>query len=148
MYRLELIKLIVDKSRVNHELSSVKTEFTKTRNLESFNKMQELSKKYQDLNNRIYTYNGINYFYSLLDNRDKHNKLWEPYDIQLNRSDVIFNIEYDDYCDVMNFIILSESKNRMPTFRIEYIHDASVFTNYHENFVSYDLYDQTDELLY
>lgn len=138
MYRLELIKLIVDKSRVNHELSSVKTEFTKTRNLESFNKMQELSKKYQDLNNRIYTYNGINYFYSLLDNRDRYNKLWEPYDIQLNRSDVIFNIEYDDYCDVMNFIILSESKNRMPTFRIEYIHDASVFTNYHEN----------DELLY
>lgn len=148
MYRIELINLIVDKSRVNHELSSVKTEFTKTKTLESFNKMQELSKKYQELNNQIYTYDGVKYFYSVLDNRDKHNKLWEPYDIQLNRSDVIFNIEYDDYSDVMTFIILSESRNKMPTFRIEYIHDASVFTNYHEKFVSYDLYDQTDELLY
>jgi hypothetical protein len=148
MTRFELIDLLQKKSLLNYLLNQAKSDFTKFKTLDLFNKMQDLQTQYKNLNDQIYTYKGIMYFYSLLDNPSYHNRAWGPYDIRLNRSDVIFNIDYKYDDDFVTFIILSESKNKMPSFRIECVPDQAVFDNERINHVSYDLHDQDDGEIY
>lgn len=118
MYRLELSRLIYDKSMINDLLIISKNQFSYDKTIESFNKMQELSKRYQDLNNKIYTYEGIIFYYSMLDNKDKYNVLWEPFKPK-NINDIILDISYTcPFETTLNMIILSESKTGLPTFKV------------------------------
>lgn len=118
MYRIELINLIYDKSMVNDLLIISKSNFSYDRTIESFNKMQELSKKYQDLNNKIYTYDGIIFYYSMLANKDKYNVIWEPFEAK-NVNDVILDISFTcPFETTLSMITLSESKTGLPTFKV------------------------------
>jgi hypothetical protein len=118
MYRLELSRLIYDKSTINDLLIISKNQFSYDKTIESFNKMQELSKRYQDLNNKIYTYDSIIFYYSMLANKDKYNVLWEPFKSK-NINDVILDISYTcPFETTLSMIILSESKTGLPTFKV------------------------------
>lgn len=118
MYRLELINLIYDKSMINDLLIISKSHFAYDRTIESFNKMQELSKKYQDSNNKIYTYDGIIFYYSMLANKDKYNVIWEPFEAK-NVNDVILDISFTcPFETTLSMITLSESKTGLPTFKV------------------------------
>lgn len=133
MYRLELSRLIYKKSTANDILIWSKRQFSCDKTIESFNKMQEWSKRYQDLNNKIYTYDAIIFYYSMLANKDKYNTLWEPFRPK-NINDVILDVGVTcPFETTLSMITLSESKTGLPTFKVtefdnEWPDDSSFIT--------------------